>query len=268
MIGVARADGRIDIEKLEHCIRTDLNVQVPRVMCVLRPLALEIINYPEDRVEQLDASYYPHDVPKEGSRPLPFSRNLLIERDDFMEHPPKDYFRLAPGREVRLRYGYLVKCVDVVKDPATADVVKVQCTYDPETRGGNTLDGRKVKGTIHWVSAAHALPCEARLYDRLFRRPDPEDVEENEDFTASLNPNSLVVARDCRIEPSVAQDQPGTRYQFERQGYFMSDPIDSRPGALVFNRTVTLRDTWAKMRAGAAGESRVTSARASTPGPS
>jgi glutaminyl-tRNA synthetase len=268
MVGVARSETRIDIEKLEHCIRADLNVQVPRVMCVLRPLPLEIVNYPEDRVEQLDASYYPHDVPKEGSRALPFSRNLLIEREDFMENPPKDYFRLAPGREVRLRYGYLVKCVDVVKDPATGEVVKVQCTYDPETRGGNTPDGRKVKGTIHWVSEAHALRCEARLYDRLFRRPDPENVGDDEDFTASLNPDSLVIARDCRIEPSVGQDRPGTRYQFERQGYFMSDPVDSKPGALVFNRTVTLRDTWAKIRAagGGGGEPRVTSARASTPG--
>jgi len=217
MIGVARNDSRVDIAKLEHCIRNDLNPQVPRVMCVLRPLPLEIINYPEGQSEQLDAPYYPHDVPKEGSRPLPFGRDLLIERDDFMLDPPKDYFRLAPGREVRLRYGYLVKCVDVVRDAAGA-VVKVLCTYDPETRGGDAPDGRKVKGTIHWVTAADALRCEVRLYDRLFLKPNPEDVADGEDFTASLNPESLVVLRDSRIEPSVGRDAAGTRYQFERSG--------------------------------------------------
>jgi glutaminyl-tRNA synthetase len=249
MIGVARADGRVDIAKLEHCIRADLNPQVPRVMCVLRPLPLEVINYPEGRAEELDASYYPHDVPKEGSRPVPFGRELLIEREDFMEDPPRDYFRLAPGREVRLRYAYLVRCVEVVKDPATGEVVKVLCTYDPATRGGNTPDGRKVKGTIHWVAAAHALPCEVRLYDRLFLRQNPDDVPDGEDFTAALNPDSLVVLKDSRIEPSVARDAAATRYQFERQGYFWRDPVDSGPGGLVFNRTVTLRDTWAKIRA-------------------
>ena len=255
MIGVARNDGRIDIAKLEHCIRNDLNPQVPRVMGVLRPLELEIVNLPEGQIEQLDAPYYPHDVPKEGSRPLAFTRHLLIEREDFMVDPPKDYFRLAPGREVRLRYGYLVKCVDVLKN-AQGEVVKVQCTYDPETRGGDAPDGRKVKGTIHWVSATHALRCEVRLYDRLFLKPNPEDVPEGEDFTASLNPESLVVLRDARVEPGVGQDPAGTRYQFERQGYFISDDVDSRPGALVFNRTVTLRDTWAKLQATAAAGAR------------
>lgn len=249
LIGVARVDSRVDMEKLEYCIRDDLNVRVPRVMCVLRPLRVVIVNYPEDQVEELDAPYYPRDVPKEGTRKVPFSRVLYIEREDFMEDPPKKFFRLAPGREVRLRYAYLVTCVDVVKDPDTGDVTEVHCTYDPETRGGTAPDGRKVKGTIHWVSAAHSLPAEVRLYDRLFREPNPDDVEEGEDFTEYLNPESVVVLADSRIEPSVADDPAGTRYQFERQGYFVSDPVDSKPGGLVYNRTVALRDTWAKIAA-------------------
>jgi glutaminyl-tRNA synthetase len=249
MAGVARSDSRLDIGKLEYCIREDLNPSVPRVMCVLRPLKLVIDNYPEGKMEELEAPYYPHDVPKEGARPVPFGRELLIERDDFMEDPPKGYFRLAPGREVRLRYAYLVTCTDVVKDPATGAVVEVHGTYDPDTRGGNTPDGRKVKGTIHWVSATHALPCEVRLYDRLFVKPDPDNPPEGQDFTAGLNPDSLVVLTDSRVEPSVRDDAAGTRYQFERQGYFMSDPVDSRPDGLVFNRTVTLRDTWARLQA-------------------
>ena len=249
MVGVARSDSRVDMGKLEHCIREDLNVSVPRVMCVLRPLKLVIDNYPEGKTEELDAPYYPHDVPKEGSRPVPFGRELLIERDDFMEAPPKGYFRLTPGREVRLRYAYLVTCVGVVKDPRTGEVVEVHCTYDPATRGGNTPDGRKVKGTIHWVSEAHGLPCEVRLYDRLFLQSDPENPPEGQDFTAALNPESLVVLEHSRIEPSVRGDAAGTRYQFERQGYFISDAADSRPGALAFNRTVTLRDAWAKLQA-------------------
>jgi glutaminyl-tRNA synthetase len=248
MIGVARTDSRVDIAKLEHCIREDLNPKVPRVMCVLRPLKLMIVNYPEDRTEEIRAPYYPRDIGREGSRPVPFGRELFIERDDFMENPPKGYFRLAPGREVRLRYAYLVKCVDVLKDPSTGEIREVRCTYDPASRGGEAPDGRKVKGTIHWVSARHAVPCEVRLYDRLFLKPDPDDVAEEEDFTAALNPASLVVLRQSMVEPSVKDDPPGTRYQFERQGYFISDPVDSRPGALVFNRTVTLRDTWAKIQ--------------------
>ncbi|GBD31067.1 Glutamine--tRNA ligase [bacterium HR33] len=248
MIGVARADSRVDIAKLEHCIREDLNPKVPRVMCVLRPLKLVIVNYPEDRTEELEAPYYPRDIGKEGSRPVPFSRELFIERDDFMEDPPKGYFRLAPGREVRLRYAYLVRCVDVVKDPSTGEILEVHCTYDPASRGGEAPDGRKVKGTIHWVSAKHAIPCEVRLYDRLFLKANPDDVAEGEDFTAALNPESLVVLKDSVVEPSVKDDPPGTRYQFERQGYFISDPVDSRPGSPVFNRTVTLRDTWAKIQ--------------------
>jgi glutaminyl-tRNA synthetase len=246
-VGVARVDGRVELGKLEHAIRDDLNMRVPRVLCVLRPLKVTITNHPAGEVEELDAPYYPHDVPREGSRKLPFSRELYIERDDFMEDPPKKFFRLAPGREVRLRYAYFVTCTDVVKD-AAGNVVELRCTYDPATRGGDAPDGRKVKGTIHWVSAERSLPCEARLYDRLFTQPDPDDVADDQEFTATLNPASLVVLRDARIEPSVGTDPPGTRYQFERQGYFVSDILDSKPGALIFNRTVQLRDTWAKIQ--------------------
>ncbi len=246
MVGVARVESRVDLEKLEHTIRDDLNLQVPRVLCVLKPLKVVIENWPDGQVDELEAPYYPHDVPKEGARTLPFSGVLYIERDDFLEDPPKGFFRLAPGREVRLRYGYLITCTGVVKD-ASGQVVELRCTYDPATRGGDTPDGRKVKGTIHWVSAAHALTAEVRLYDRLFTKPDPDDVGDEEDFTATLNPESLVVLPDARVEPSVALDPPGSRYQFERQGYFVSDLMDSQPGALVFNRTVQLRDTWAKV---------------------
>jgi glutaminyl-tRNA synthetase len=248
MIGVSRMDSRVDIGKLEHAIRDDLNMRVPRVLAVLRPLKVVIENWPVGTVEELDAPSYPHDVPKEGSRKLPFSRVLYIEQDDFAEQPPKGFFRLSPGREVRLRYGYFITCTDVVKDPA-GRVIEVRCSYDPATRGGDAPDGRKVKGTIHWVSAEHAVTAEVRLYDRLFTQPDPDAVPEGQDFTASLNPESLVVLQEARIEPSVQHDPPGSRYQFERQGYFMSDPLDSRPGALVFNRTVQLRDTWAKLQA-------------------
>jgi glutaminyl-tRNA synthetase len=216
-------------------------------MAVARPLKLVITNYPEERVEMLDAPLYPHDVPLTGSRPVPFARELWIERDDFMEDPPKKFFRLAPGREVRLRYGYLVTCTGVVKD-ASGEVVEVHCTYDPATRGGDAPDGRRVQGTIHWVSARHALECELRLYDRLFAVADPDALPEGQDFTAALNPESLVTVGGAKIEPSVAEDPPGSRYQFERTGYFISDPVDSRPGALVFNRTVALRDSWAKLR--------------------
>ncbi|MEE8117696.1 MAG: glutamine--tRNA ligase/YqeY domain fusion protein [Gemmatimonadales bacterium] len=246
-IGVARTDSRLDIRKLEHTIRDDLNLLAPRVLCVLRPLRVVIENYPEGQVEQLDAPSYPHDVPREGSRTVPFSRVLYIERDDFHEDPPKGFFRLAPGREVRLRYAYYVTCGEVVKDE-TGRIVEVRCTYDPATMGGGSPDGRKVKGTLHWVSAEHSLPAEVRLYDRPFTTADPEDTDEGEEFTDSLNPDSLVVLPDSRIEPSVADDPPGTRYQFERQGYFVSDTVDSKPGALVFNRTVGLRDTWAKIQ--------------------
>jgi len=246
-IGVARSDARIELATFEHAVRDDLNMRVPRVMAVVRPLRLVITNYPADLVETLDAPLYPHDVPLTGSRPVPFSRELWIERDDFMEQPPKKFFRLAPGREVRLRYGYLVTCTDVVKD-ASGEITEVRCTYDPATRGGDAPDGRRVQGTIHWVSAAHALDAELRLYDRLFAVPDPDALPEGGDFVAGLNLASLVTVRDAKIEPSVANDPPGSRYQFERTGYFMSDPEDSRAGNLVFNRTVALRDSWAKVK--------------------
>jgi glutaminyl-tRNA synthetase len=242
LIGVAKANSRVDIAKLEFAIREDLNQRVPRVLCVLRPLKVVITNFPESDVEQIEAPYYPHDVPQEGTRTVPFTRELYIDRDDFMEDPPKGFFRLAPGREVRLRYGYIIKCDEVVKGPS-GEVVELRCSYDPATRGGNTPDGRTVRGTIHWVSAAHALPCEVRLYDRLFKVPDPDQGDDFKDF---LNPQSLVVSNDALIEPSVANDPAGSRYQFERVGYFCSDITDSKPDALVFNRTVTLRDSWTK----------------------
>jgi glutaminyl-tRNA synthetase len=246
-VGVARVESRAELAKLEHAIRDDLNMRVPRVLCVLRPLKVVITNYPEGQVDELDAPYYPHDVPKEGSRTLPFTRELYIDRDDFMEDPPKKFFRLAPGREVRLRYAYFITCTDVVKN-AAGEVTELRCTYDPATRGGDAPDGRKVKGTIHWVSAERSLPCEVRLYDRLFTQPDPDDVPDDQEFTATLNPESLVVLTDARIEPSVGVEPPGSRYQFERQGYFVSDMVDSGPGHLTFNRTVQLRDTWARLQ--------------------
>jgi glutaminyl-tRNA synthetase len=247
MVGVAKVNSRVDMGKLEFSIRNDLNHRAPRVMCVLRPLRLVIENYPAGEVEWLDAPYYPHDVPGEGSRKVPFTRELYIERDDFMEVPPKKYFRLSPGREVRLRYAYYVKCVGVVKDETNGEVVEVRCTYDPETRGGSAPDGRKVKGTIHWVSADQSAPAEVRLYDRLFTVPNPDDAPSGQDFTAFLNSDSMVVLDDSRVEPSVAADPPASRYQFERLGYFFSDPVDSSTEHLVYNRTVTLRDTWAKI---------------------
>ena len=246
-IGVARSDARIELATFEHAVRDDLNMRVPRVMAVARPLKLVLTNYPADLVETLDAPLYPHDVPRTGSRPVPFSRELWIERDDFLEDPPKKFFRLAPGREVRLRYGYLVTCTGVVKDE-TGAITEVHATYDPATRGGDAPDGRRVQGTIHWVSAPHALDCELRLYDRLFAVAEPDALPEGQDFIAALNPASLVTLTGAKIEPSVAEDPPGTRYQFERTGYFISDPVDSRRGALAFNRTVALRDSWAKVK--------------------
>jgi glutaminyl-tRNA synthetase len=242
--GVSRKPQHTELATLEHAIRNDLNLRVPRVLCVLNPLKVVLTNYPEGEIEELDASYYPHDVPLTGSRKIPFSRELYIDRDDFMENPPKKFFRLAPGREVRLRYGYFITCTDVIKD-ASGNIVELRCTYDPATRGGDSPDGRKVQGTIHWVSVARALDCEIRLYDRLFTVPEPDSVD---DFMSVLNPASLVVVSGAKIEPSVANDPPSTRYQFERTGYFMSDPVDSKPGALVFNRTVGLRDSWAKVK--------------------
>jgi glutaminyl-tRNA synthetase len=245
-VGVARVNNRVDLAKLEFAIRDHLNQSAPRVLGVLNPLKVVITNYPAGDSEELEAPYYPHDVPLEGSRTVPFSREIYIEADDFMEDPPKGFFRLAPGREVRLRYAFFIRCEEVVKDPSTGEIVELHCTYDPETRGGDAPDGRKVKGTIHWVSAAHGVPVEARLYDRLFTIPDPDDVPEGQDFISVLNPESRVVLKDAVVEPSVLNDPAGTRYQFERVGYFMADPEDSRPGSPVFNRIVTLRDTWGR----------------------
>jgi glutaminyl-tRNA synthetase len=242
-IGIAKTDSVVDVAVLEDCIREDLNRRANRVMAVMDPLKVVLVNYPEDRVEELDVINNPED-PSAGTRKVPFCRELYIDRDDFREEPPPKYYRLAPGREVRLRNAYFIRCVDVVKD-AQGNVVQLNCTYDPETRGGDAPDGRKVKATLHWVSARHALEAEARLYDHLFLKPDPDDVEEGQDFTANLNPQSLVV-KTCLVEPSVAGATPGTRYQFERVGYFCVDP-DSTPERLVINRTVTLRDTWAKI---------------------
>ncbi len=243
-IGVSKNDSLIDMALLENCVREDLNEKAPRVMAVLRPLRVVIDNYPEGRVEQFDCPYHPKNT-EMGSRIVPFSRVLYIEQDDFMENPPKKFYRLAPGREVRLRYGYYIKCVGVAKNPDTGEVLEVRCTYDPETQSGFAPDGRKVDATIHWVSAAHSLPAEVRLYDRLFRVADP--LGGGADFTEYLNPQSLEVLGTCRVEPSLAEAMPENRFQFERLGYFIVDPVDSRRGNRVFNRTVTLRDSWAKI---------------------
>jgi glutaminyl-tRNA synthetase len=244
-IGVSKTNGSIELAMLEHFVREDLNRRALRVMAVLRPLKLVIDNYPEGQTEEMEAINNPEDA-SAGSRKVPFSRELYIEQDDFREDPPKGYFRLSPGREVRLRYGYLVTATSVVKDPKTGEVAEVHCTYDPATRGGNTPDGRKVKSTIHWVSAAHAVNAEVRLYETLFTKEDPSDVPEGQEFTANLNPNSLEVVTNGKLEPSLANAAAGNRFQFERLGYFCVDP-DSTPGKPVFNRTVALKDTWAKI---------------------
>ncbi len=244
-IGVAKKDSVVDIKLLEYCVREDLNKYAPRVLGVLRPLRLIIDNYPEDQVEELEAINNPED-PSMGTRMVPFSRVLYIEREDFREDAPKKWFRLAPGREVRLRYGYYITCVDVVKDDNTGEVLELRCTYDPETRGGWSTDGRKVRGTLHWVSASHAIDAEVRLYDHLFLKSNPEEVADGVDFQSNINPNSLEILKSCKLEPSLAQATPGSRYQFERLGYFSVD-IDSSEKNLVCNRTVTLRDTWAKI---------------------
>ncbi len=243
-IGVARANSIVDVALLEHSIRDDLNTKTPRVMGVLDPLKMVILNYPSGGSEELEAPYFPDDPPKMWTRKVPFARELCIERTDFMEDPPKKYFRLAPGREVRLRWAYFVTCVDVVKD-GNGDVVEVHCTYDPETKGGDAPDGRRVKGTIHWVSAAHALEAEVRLYDRLFTEPNP-DTDKNVDFTEHLNPHSLEMV-DALVEPSLARALPGDRFQFERTGYFIADSEDHAEGKPVFNRIVPLRDSWGKI---------------------
>jgi glutaminyl-tRNA synthetase len=243
-IGVAKFNGVIELSLLDHFVREDLNQSAARVMAVLRPLRVVIDNYPEGQVEEMEAVNNPEDASM-GTRKVPFSKVLYIEQEDFREDPPKQYFRLSPGREVRLRYGYFIKCTSAVKDPSGA-VVELHCTYDPETRGGNAPDGRKVKATIHWVSAAHAIDAEVRLYDHLFDRADPNEESEGADFTAFLNPKSLEVLKGAKLEPSLTTAGAGDHYQFERLGYFCAD-LDSKPGALVFNRTVALRDTWAKI---------------------
>jgi glutaminyl-tRNA synthetase len=245
VIGVNKFNSTIDIALLEHCLREDLNKTSPRVMAVLHPLKVIIDNFPADKVEEMDAINNPED-PAAGSRKVPFSRELYIEQEDFMENPPKKFYRLAPGREVRLRYAYFVTCTNAVKDK-DGNVVELHCTYDPATRGGDAPDGRKVKSTLHWVSAANSLPAEVRLYDHLFTTPNPDETEEGKDFTSNLNPNSLEVLKDCRVEPSLADAKPLSRFQFERLGYFCADP-DSTKGKLIFNRTVTLRDEWAKIQ--------------------
>ena len=243
-IGVAKNDSLVDVALLENCIRESLNDKAPRVMAVLRPLRVVIDNYPEGQMEAFDCPYHPKN-PEMGSRKVPFSRVLYIEQEDFMENPPKKFFRLAPGREVRLRYGYFIKCVNVVKNPDNGAVVELHCTYDPETRIGFAPDGRKVEATIHWVSAAHGVSVEARLYDRLFRAADP--LATASDFTEHLNPESIETLRSCSVEPSLADAVPGNAFQFERMGYFCVDAIDSKTDSLVFNRTVTLRDAWTRI---------------------
>src|SRR5580704_3290651 len=244
-IGVSKTTGSIELAMLEHFVREDLNKRAARAMAVLRPLKVVINNYPENQTEEMDAVNNPED-PSAGMRKVPFSRILYIEQDDFREDPPKQYYRLSPGREVRLRYGYFVTCTSVVKNEK-GEVIEVHCTYDAATRGGNNPpDGRKVKSTIHWVSASHAVNAEVRIYENLFTREDPNQTEEGQDFTANLNPKSLEVLTHCKLEPSLADPTPGSRYQFERLGYFCVDP-DSKPGKPVFNRTVALKDTWAKI---------------------
>ncbi|MBV9607978.1 MAG: glutamine--tRNA ligase, partial [Acidobacteria bacterium] len=243
-VGVSRTNGTTDIAMLEHFLREDLNLRAPRVMAVLRPLKVVIDNYPEGQVEELDAVNNPEDHAA-GTRKVPFSRVLYIEQEDFREEPPKGYFRLAPGREVRLRYAYFITCTKVVKNER-GEIIELHCTYDPATRGGNAPDGRKVKATIHWVSAAHAIDADVRLYDKLFSTPDPNQTENGKDFTSNLNPNSLEVLSGCKLEPSLSDAAVGAKYQFERLGYFCVDR-DSAPGKPVFNRTVALKDTWAKV---------------------
>jgi glutaminyl-tRNA synthetase len=245
-VGVSKTNGSTQLQLLEYYVREDLNRRATRVMAVLDPLKVVIDNFPEGQVDQMDAINNPED-PSAGTRKVPFSKVLYIEQDDFREDPPKQYFRLSPGREVRLRYGYFITCTSVVKD-ANGKIVELHCTYDPATGGGNAPDGRKVKSTIHWVSAEHAVDAEVRIYETLFTKENPDDVPEGQEFTANLNPNSLEVKKHCKLEPSLGAAAVGNLYQFERLGYFAVD-ADSKPGAMVFNRTVALRDTWAKIEA-------------------
>ena len=246
-IGVAKKDSTVDMALLEHCLREDLNKRAPRVMAVLKPLKVVLENYPEGQVEELDAVNNPED-PAAGSRKVPFARELYIEQDDFMEEPFKKFFRLAPGREVRLRYGYFITCTGIKRDDVTGEILELRCAYDPATRGGNAPDGRKVKATLHWVSAQHSLPAEVRLYSHLFTRENPAAAEEGEDFTTYINSESLEILSGCRLEPNLADAQPESIYQFERLGYFCADRHDCTEGRLVFNRSVTLRDAWAKIQ--------------------
>ncbi len=246
-IGVAKKESVVDVALLEHCVREELNKTAPRVMGVLNPLKVVIENYPEGQEEELEAINNPED-PSYGTRMVPFSREIFIERTDFMEAPPKKFFRLSPGREVRLRYAYFIKCTGVIKDERTGEIIELRCTYDPATKGGNAPDGRKVKGTIHWVSCRHAFEAEVRLYDRLFDHPYPDKAaQEGKSYLDFVNPNSLEILKGCMLEPSLREAKPGQVYQFERIGYFCADSKDSSPGNPVFNRTVTLRDTWAKI---------------------
>ncbi len=246
-IGVAKANSVVDLALLEHSIREDLNRHAPRALAVLRPLRVVVDNYPEDLVEEFEVPTYPQDRSNGETRVVPFAREIYIEHEDFAEVPPPKFYRLAPGREVRLLGAYYVTCHQVIKDDQ-GRIVELRCRYDPESRGGDTPDRRKVKGTIHWVSARHAVPAEVRLYDTLFSQENPDDAPDGQDFTVNLNPDSLEVLRACQLEPGLALARPGDRFQFMRQGYFVLDSVDSRPGAPVFNRTVTLRDTWAKIK--------------------
>ena len=245
-VGVAKRNSRIDVALLEHMVREDFNLTSPRVMTVLRPLKVVLENYPEGRVEEFDAVNNPED-PDAGTRKVSFSRTLYIERDDFLEDPPKKYFRLSPGREVRLKHTYFIRCNEAIKDPDSGEIVELRCTYDPETRGGSAQDGRKVKGTLHWLSAEHAIDAEVRLYDRLYTREAPDVPEEGKSFIDYLNPESEIRLTGCKVEPGLARAAPGSRFQFLRHGYFCVDTKDSKPDALVFNRTVSLRDAWARL---------------------
>jgi glutaminyl-tRNA synthetase len=245
-IGVAKTNSVVDLALLEHCIREDLNVNAPRAMAVLRPLKVIIENYPEGQVEWFDAEINP-EKPEAGVRKVPFSRKIYIERDDFCIDPPKNYFRLSPGAEVRLKHAYYIRCEKVIKDENTGEIKELRCTFDPQSRGGWSPDGRKVKGTLHWVSAPHSVDAEVRLYDNLFSVPNPAEEKEGMDFTAYVNPNSLEILSGCKVEPGLADAEPGSRYQFLRLGYFCADLVDSKKDRLVFNRIVSLKDTWAKI---------------------
>ena len=244
-VGVAKRSNVVDIALLEHLVREELNLTAPRVMGVLHPLKVVIDNYPAGQIEELEAINNPED-PSAGTRKVHFSKDIYIDREDFKEEPPKKFFRLAPGREVRLRYGYFIKCIEVIKDEISGEIKELHCTYDPETRGGYAPDGRKVQGTLHWVSAQDAVKVEIRLYDRLFTKADLNDLDEGAEFLDFINPDSLHINKDCFVEASLGLAKPGSRYQFEREGYFIVDP-DSAPGKIVFNRIVSLRDTWAKI---------------------